>query len=150
MKKITTLIFLIFAFMFANQSFAQELTWYNWDEGYKKAQNENKIMLIDAYTDWCGWCKVMDQKTYTNTDIINLIDKNFVAIKLNPELEGSYEFSKTTYTGRELINHLADNNFRGYPTTFFVFSSSNSKYMEVGYKDAVAFKTILEKYSEME
>jgi thioredoxin-related protein len=150
MKKmiLTGLVFI--ALIIASQSFAQELTWYNWEEGYAKAQQDNKIMLIDAYTDWCGWCKVMDQKTYTKAEIIDLIEKEFVPIKLNPELEGSYEFSKTSYTGRELIDHLSDNNFRGYPTTFFVFSKTDSKYMEVGYKDADAFKIILEKYAEME
>ncbi|MGC6414302.1 MAG: DUF255 domain-containing protein, partial [Bacteroidia bacterium] len=42
------------------------VTWYNFTDGYNKAVKEGKIILIDAYTDWCGWCKVMDKKTYTD------------------------------------------------------------------------------------
>jgi thiol:disulfide interchange protein len=47
-----------------------ELTWYGWNEGYAKALKEGKIVLVDAYTDWCGWCKKMDRDTYTNPTII--------------------------------------------------------------------------------
>jgi thiol:disulfide interchange protein len=43
-----------------------ELKWYGWNEGYAKAVKEGKIVLVDAYTDWCGWCKKMDRDTYSN------------------------------------------------------------------------------------
>ena len=33
--------------------------WYGFEGGYKKAVATNKILLVDAYTEWCGWCKVI-------------------------------------------------------------------------------------------
>ena len=41
----------------ANPAATTELKWYSWNEGYTKAKAENKILLVDIYTDWCGWCK---------------------------------------------------------------------------------------------
>ena len=70
-----------------NQSTEEEdtgLVWYSFDEGYNKAVKEDKIILIDAYTDWCGWCKVMDKKTYTQASVIEYLNENFVCVKLNP------------------------------------------------------------------
>jgi len=149
MKKSISTVLLIMGLFVAAQSFGQELTWYTWEDGYKLAKKDNKIMLIDAYTEWCGWCKVMDKKTYTDSTIIALIEENFVPIKLNPEVEATYEYLKTDYTGPQLIKFLSDSKFTGYPSTFFVFTKSDDKYMEVGYKDVTVFKTILEKYIQL-
>jgi PBP1b-binding outer membrane lipoprotein LpoB len=33
-----------------------ELKWFGFEEGYAKSVKEGKILLVDAYTDWCGWC----------------------------------------------------------------------------------------------
>jgi uncharacterized protein YyaL (SSP411 family) len=38
------------------------ITWYNMSDGYAKAVKENKFIIVDVYTDWCYWCKVMDKK----------------------------------------------------------------------------------------
>src|SRR5438132_1421419 len=44
----------------------KEVKWLNWNEGYTQAAKDNKTMLVDVYTSWCGWCKRMDHDTYTN------------------------------------------------------------------------------------
>jgi len=150
MKKSISVLLFVVALMISNQNYAQELTWLSWADGYAKAKTEKKIILLDVYTEWCGWCKVMDQKTYSQADIITLIGKDFVPVKLNPELDGTYEYEGTTYTGSELITKLstvAGTAFSGYPTCFFVFTKDKTVKMEVGYKDATAFKTILTNYA---
>lgn len=148
--KYSILILLITVILFSGfQSFSQELAWFNWEEGYEKAKDEKKIMLIDAYTDWCSWCKVMDKKTYKDTLVIKMIEENFIPIKLNPDLAGTYTYNKVDYTGPELIKYLADGKFQGYPTTFFIFPKKDNRYMEVGYLDAKYFLTVLQKYQDM-
>ncbi|MBN1252291.1 MAG: DUF255 domain-containing protein [Bacteroidales bacterium] len=143
-----SLIFLSLGFIlfFNLNSFSQEFEWHNWEDGYKKAINENKIILLDAYTEWCGWCKVMDRETYTVKNIQNKIANDFIAIKLNPELAGTYIFDKISYSGKDLIQKLSNNKFRGFPTTFFVFPKTSKSYMEVGYIKAEPFDRILDKY----
>ena len=44
--------------------------------------------MVDFYTDWCGWCKVLDQKTYTDARVIKTTGAGFVAVKVNAEKEG--------------------------------------------------------------
>lgn len=95
------------------------LVWYSFDEGYYKAVKENKIILIDAYTDWCGWCKVMDKKTYTQASVIEYLNENFICVKLNPEVEKEYKFADKTMRSSELLQYLGHGKVTGYPTTIF-------------------------------
>ncbi len=149
MKNIRFFLALLLLLTITDTIFAQEVEWHNWKDGYKKAKEENKIILLDAYTEWCGWCKVMDQKTYTVKEVQDKIHQDFVAIKLNPELSGTYEFENKSYSGKDFIKRLAYNKFRGYPTTFFIFPETGKSYMEIGYIKAEPFSAILDKYVRM-
>lgn len=51
-----------------------------------KAANGNKLIIADIYTDWCGWCKEMDVKTWAHPSVIQESDKH-VFLKLNAETE---------------------------------------------------------------
>ncbi len=63
---------------------SKELEWLDFNAGMKKAAKEKKLVLVDMYTDWCGWCK-MDRDTYADPKIIEKINKHCVAVKFNPE-----------------------------------------------------------------
>nr|MBP7512354.1 DUF255 domain-containing protein [Bacteroidia bacterium] len=86
MKKVLFVAFTIFFMSSFTKTKDDELKWYKWNEGYPVAQKDGKLILVDAYTDWCGWCKKMDRDTYSNPDIIKKLNKHFVVIKFNPEL----------------------------------------------------------------
>lgn len=146
MKKTSKLLGLVAMLFITTTSFSQDVEWYSWKDGYAKAKKENKIIILDAYTEWCGWCKVMDKKTYTDNDVQKKIASDFVAIKLNPELTGSYKFNGVAYNGKQLIAKLSANKFRGYPTTFFINSKTNKSNMEVGFIKAKPFSDLLDKY----
>ena len=81
---------LLFLFIFYNnfnELYSQSKV--NWVElkDNTSINNDGKKMLIDLYTGWCGWCKVMDQKTFTNKEVIDKINKNFLPIKFNAEYQ---------------------------------------------------------------
>lgn len=153
MKKLSTYLLLISpillvltAFTFkSTQTPKQELKWYSWNEGYAKAVKEGKIVLVDAYTDWCGWCKKMDRDTYTQPEIIARINQHFVPIKFNPEIKDvRYSVGDTTFSPQELYFMLTNGNSTGYPTTYFIYPKKMSLFLEAGYKDPTAFATILD------
>jgi len=48
------------------------------------ARAEGKLIVADVYTDWCGWCKRMDQTIYSDPTIVAL-SKQQVFIKVNAE-----------------------------------------------------------------
>ena len=56
-----------------------------WEEALDRAAKENKYIMVDAYTDWCGWCKVMDKETFTDDAVGAMVNKNFVPVKINFE-----------------------------------------------------------------
>lgn len=56
-----------------------------YDSALSKAKKEKKHLLIDVYTDWCGWCKVLDKKVYQNAEAAEFINKSFVCLKSNAE-----------------------------------------------------------------
>ena len=41
------------------------MQWMTFDEVSTHKNTEGKKYLVDVYTEWCGWCKVMDRKTFT-------------------------------------------------------------------------------------
>ena len=94
------------------------ITWYSYDEGMKIAQEQNKPVMIDIYTDWCKYCKELDRVVYTDPDVINLADQ-FVCIKLNA---GKHRDLAAKY-----------NPSGGVPTIVFLRSDGTETY-RTGYK----------------
>lgn len=129
-----------------------KINWVDFNTGFAQAQEEGKIAIIDCYTDWCGWCKVMDKKTFTNDSIIDRINENYIAIKFNPEKPGKYDAgSGDSLTGRQLLLALSNNNPTGYPTFFYFVPQSKKMFQVPGYKDVKGLNEILdnvERYQE--
>lgn len=87
MKKITLFILLL-SFLSIN-IFAQkkgiQFTQQNWNQVIIQAAKENKIIFIDAYTDWCQPCKKMDKRVFPQKLIGDFYNKNFINVKMNME-----------------------------------------------------------------
>ena len=141
----TTLVRLTLLFLlFAPSAFAQGPAWTDWNTAYANAVKEKKVILVDAYTDWCGWCKRMDKDTYANSDVIKELGDGFIAVKFNPEKAGSYTVDGQTYNAQQLLGQLSNNQRMGYPTTFFVLpDGKNTTIMVQGYQPAKEFIDIL-------
>jgi uncharacterized protein YyaL (SSP411 family) len=137
--------------LFSLNAIAAEKTlkWLNWNEGYEQSKkNDDKIIMVDVFTDWCGWCKKMDKDTYENEDIVKSLQKKFISIKLNPELEGTYKVDNLEVTGAQLLGMLTQNKQMGYPTILFLFPKTRVVFPMAGYQNATDFKLTLEKMVE--
>lgn len=128
-----------------NQAVSKKLQWFEYVEGYNKAKAENKILLVDAYTDWCGWCKVMDRETYTNAEVIAALNQDFVCVKFNPEVEKTHSFGKYNLKSQELLYWLANGQPGGYPTSYFVFhpTKNDERASQAGYLPPDQFLKLL-------
>jgi len=77
----------LFQILLVNYGFAQQLNFHtgSWEEANDQASKEGKFIMLDAYTDWCGWCKVMDKELFTDSTVVPFIEKHFVSVKMNFE-----------------------------------------------------------------
>ena len=116
------------------------LSWYNIDD-LDQMNIGNRRVMIDMYTSWCGWCKVMDKKTFTDPQVVQYLNDNFVLVKFNAERRDPIQFQGETYewinTGRRGVNKLAMkmmNGRLGYPTMVYLDSNLNKIKSVPGYK----------------
>jgi uncharacterized protein YyaL (SSP411 family) len=91
--RILTLILLVLSSAAAR---ADGIAWQPWSEQvFAKAQREGKLVLLDMEAVWCHWCHVMDATTYQDPAVTALINKHFIAVKVdqdgNPALSQRYE-----------------------------------------------------------
>lgn len=94
------LIFLLIALIiFPASLLAQEslIKWISIEEAEKLNKEQPKKIMIDVYTDWCGWCKKMDQETFTNPVIADIINKHYYAVKLDGEGKEAITFNGAAY-----------------------------------------------------
>ncbi len=81
--------------------------WTSVEEAVKMAKADQKKILVDVYTDWCKWCKVMDQKTFSNPEVSEFLEKNYHLAKFNAEQKESLNFN-----GKDF--NFTKNGKRGY------------------------------------
>jgi thioredoxin-related protein len=74
-----------------------KVNWLSLEEVNMKMKEEPRPVLIDLYTSWCYWCKVMDQKTYSDPKVIRYVNEHFYTIKLNAETTEPITWNGTSY-----------------------------------------------------
>jgi thioredoxin-related protein len=124
--------------------------WMTFEEAVEKSKTEKRKFIIDVYTDWCGWCKVMDKKTFNDPEVAKLLNEKFYAVKLDAEQTADIQFKGTAYkyvsSGRSGVHQLAAallNNQLSYPTVVFVEEDFKSVSPIPGYKEAPEFHKML-------
>ncbi|MEC4117001.1 thioredoxin family protein [Myroides phaeus] len=106
---------LFFLFAIALLSFsmnAQEIKWMTFNEAVAAQKKEAKPIFMDAFTDWCGPCKMLDKNTFTDSKVIEHINKNYYAVKFDSE--GNEEIS---YKGKKYTNPGYNSNRKGRNAT---------------------------------
>lgn len=111
MKQIA-LLFSLFAIQFI--SFSQEKVQgivfqkMTFNEAIQLSKQTGKPIFIDAYTVWCGPCKYMEKKVFTNSDVANYFNTHFINLKVEMEKDAE---------GPELARKYR---VTGYPTMLFI------------------------------
>ena len=133
MKQIITIITVC---LLAGSALANDIDWQkNYDSALEQAKKEKKLVMVDIYTDWCGWCKKLDRDTYSDKDVQAKLAKNFIAVKINPE---------KSQKNAQLAEQFGK---AGYPHIVFL-DSNGKKFSEIiGYKPAADFLQKLEQVS---
>lgn len=107
------------------------ITWQtSVDAALADAKKNDRPILLDMYTDWCEWCKVLDDSTYTDSTFIES-SKKFTMARVNAEVDTA---NATKYS------------VHSYPTILLLKSDGTEIDRVVGYLRAPAFMKQVEDY----
>ncbi len=143
----------------------KEINWVTMEEAIELQKTTPKKIMMDAYTNWCGPCKMLDKNTFHNQDVVNYVNKHFYAVKFNAEGNESVTYKDKTYgnpnydatkanrrnSSHEFARYLK---VRSYPTMAFFDEEANFITPVIGYLKPQQLEIYLklfvsDKYKEM-
>ena len=92
-----------------------------WKAILAKAKQEKKLVFVDAYAVWCGPCRMMANNTFTQKEVGDYFNSNFVNYKFDME-QGEGPSFASTY------------GVRAYPSLFFIDGEGKVVHQDLGYK----------------
>lgn len=131
----------------------KEIEWISFEEAEKRMQKEPRKVWIDVYTDWCGWCKVLDKKTFSHPEVIKYMNTKYYAIKFDAERTDSFSFAgkKWGFMPEYKANGLAVQLMNGqmsYPTSIVMTENFQNPSAIPGYLAVPQIEPILKYIAE--
>jgi thioredoxin-related protein len=131
-QSLCLLLAIALSWSMAGSAPAQEGRDVQWRHDYNTARIEadkkGLPLLLDFGTPSCFWCKKMDETTFRDVRIVNLVNQHFVPLKINAEQDA------------ELARKLQVDQ---YPTLIMAAPGGKIVYNKVGYHDADTFHDVL-------
>jgi thioredoxin-related protein len=118
------------------KAFSNEINFTSgtYSEILAKAKAENKVVMIDFFTDWCKWCVELDKKVYTVADVADFANSNQINWKIDAEKGEGVEIAKKYGVS-------------GYPSVVFVNGDGEEIDRIVGYIPAKDFLETMKDYN---
>ncbi|MEM8971214.1 MAG: thioredoxin domain-containing protein, partial [Pseudomonadota bacterium] len=99
---------------YLRQHASNPVDWYPWGKAaFEKARKENKPILLSVGYSTCHWCHVMERESFSNKEIADVLNKNFVSIKVDRERRP--EIDETYMLATEILNQSG-----GWPNNVFL------------------------------
>ena len=95
----------------------EKLEWLAFDAAAARAKDQKKHLIVDIYTTWCGWCRIMEAQTYGDPEVVAYLRENFVLAKVNGESSAKLRWRGKDLTERQFARAVG---VTGYPATYFM------------------------------
>ncbi len=100
------------------------IEWVSYDNAFQIAKEEQKAIYVDVYAEWCGPCKLMDKTTFTNDTVVNSLQNDLIATRVNIDDER---------TGAEVKKKF---NIQAMPTSLLLTPDGQEIKRNVGYMNS--------------
>ncbi|MEP2024152.1 MAG: thioredoxin fold domain-containing protein [Reichenbachiella sp.] len=130
------LLFLLIFIPFFTHSSVNDfdsIKWNNLETAQSFSKNNPRPIFIEFTAKWCGWCKKMDKTTFSDEAVIDLLNDEYYAVKIDFDSPALIEFQGEQYTGKQLAKHFG---IDGLPTMIYIPANQKSSETIVGYKTA--------------
>lgn len=151
-----SLLIILVAVLATSTANAQnKVKWMTWEEALAAHAENPKKIIVDIYTDWCGWCKKMDKATFQKDQIAIYINANYYAVKFDAEQKTPIVFDGKEYkfvsNGKRGYHELAVAITQGklsFPTVTFI--DENLKVIQPigGFQGPESFEMIMTYFAE--
>jgi thioredoxin 1 len=94
----------------------------NWAKAIEQAKKEKKMIFVDAYTTWCGPCRMLKQNTFPDKAAGDFFNKHFINIALDMEKGDGLAFAEKYQ-------------IRAYPTLLIINADQTSTSVTEGYME---------------
>jgi thioredoxin-related protein len=124
----------------SNEQKKYALNWLPYNQGLEKSIQDNKHSLIYFYSDSCGYCRKLEDETFSSTDVRQLLSKSFVIIRIN-----SHSSEKVIENGQEIPESQLIQVYQvgGYPTVWFLDEKNQPIATLPGYVPSDVFIDVL-------
>lgn len=113
------------------------INWMSYNDGINESIKTGKPVMIDFYTTWCKYCKLLEDTTYKDPGVVKTINDSFIAIKVNAEGDNKVTYQGASMTERDLA---AKYGVTGFPTIWFLDGKQNQIGQIPGYEAADEFE----------
>lgn len=151
MKSLLALVLVFFSLTITAQD---NINWLTWEEAFEKNAVEQKVIFVDVYTNWCGWCKRMDATTFKDPGVVEYMNENYYAVKLNAERKDTINFNGQVFVnenkGKRGAHQLAIALLDGrmsYPSYAFI-GQPWDKTVAPGYMGVKDFSCVIKYFVE--
>lgn len=137
----------------SKEDLTTSLSWYEIEDLPALQKKQEKKVIVDIYTSWCKWCKVMDEQTFNDPKVIAYLNENYYMVKLNAESQKQISFKGKNYNyvsagnGRRGHHQLAKtltSDQLSYPSFAVLNSALDVRQVGRGFKNPDAFLIFLE------
>ena len=106
MKQIIILLLIINPLLTYSQGATKtEITWITLEKAKQYAKKYNKEILIFFYKKDCEYCEKMEKEALSDMQVINLINNNFLPVKINSRTKDTIYYKGTKYSNQQPVEH---------------------------------------------
>jgi len=80
----------------------KNVEWIEFEQLEDSLNTKQKKIFIFFYTDWCSYCKKMENAAFKNQKVISLLKRDYYPVKFNSEYKGEIIFEGRKYVNKEI------------------------------------------------